>query len=185
MKQIIHIFGASGSGTSTLGQAIRDALGYRWMDTDDYFWLPSDPPYTQKRPIDERLRMMRADMENAGNVVISGSLVDWGDALIPLFTLAVRLETATQVRIERLKQREKAAFGRRIEVGGDMYQKHADFLKWAAAYDTGGLETRSRAKHDAWQRQLRCPLLVLDGGDDPGRNLSAVRDALRQSPPVR
>ena len=185
MKQIIHIFGASGSGTSTLGQAIRDAFGYRWMDTDDYFWLPSDPPYTQKRPIDERLRMMRADMENAGNVVISGSLVDWGDALIPLFTLAIRLETATQVRIERLKQREKAAFGRRIEVGGDMYQKHADFLKWAAAYDTGGLETRSRAKHDAWQRQLRCPLLVLDGGDDPGRNLSAVRDALRQSPPVR
>lgn len=44
MKQIIHIFGASGSGTSTLGQAIRDALGYRWMDTDDYFWLPSIRP---------------------------------------------------------------------------------------------------------------------------------------------
>ena len=185
MKQIIHIFGASGSGTSTLGQAIRDALGYCWMDTDDYFWLPSDPPYTQKRPIGERLRMMRADMDDADNVVISGSLVDWGDALIPLFTLAIRLETDTQVRIERLKRRERAAFGRRIEVGGDMYQTHADFLRWAAAYDTGGPEMRSRAKHDAWQRQLQCPLLVLDGGDDLDRNLSTVQEALRQGLSVR
>ena len=39
MKNVIHIFGASGSVTTTLGKKICDELGYRFMDTDDYFWL--------------------------------------------------------------------------------------------------------------------------------------------------
>ena len=34
MKQVIHIFGASGSGTSTLGRKICEELGYFFMDTD-------------------------------------------------------------------------------------------------------------------------------------------------------
>lgn len=37
MKRIIHIFGASGSGTSTLGKKICDELGYKFMDTDGDF----------------------------------------------------------------------------------------------------------------------------------------------------
>ena len=47
-KEVIHIYGASGSGTSTLGRYLGDKLGYFFMDTDDYFWLPTDPPYTKK-----------------------------------------------------------------------------------------------------------------------------------------
>ena len=39
--------------------------------------------------------------------MISGSLVDWGDELIPLFTLAIRLVTDTEIRTTRLKEREK------------------------------------------------------------------------------
>ena len=33
----------------------------------------------------------------------------------------------------------------------------------AAGYDTGGVEMRSKAMHDAWSRKLSCPVLVLDG----------------------
>ena len=91
-NEIIHIYGASGSGTSTLGKYIRDKLGYFFMDTDDYFWQPTNPPYTKKRNIAERLAMIKSDFEKADKVVISGSLIDWGDELIPLFTLAIRLK---------------------------------------------------------------------------------------------
>ncbi len=35
MNHVIHIYGASGSGTSTLGRKISEELGYRFMDTDD------------------------------------------------------------------------------------------------------------------------------------------------------
>ena len=107
MKNVIHIYGASGSGTSTLGKKICDELGYWFMDTDEYFWLPTNPKYTKKRSKEERVALMKKDIEESENVVISGSLVDWGDELIPLFTIAIRLETDTNVRIERIKKREK------------------------------------------------------------------------------
>lgn len=37
-KNVIHIFGASGSGTSTIGKYISVKWNYYFMDTDDYFW---------------------------------------------------------------------------------------------------------------------------------------------------
>jgi len=107
------------------------------MDTDDYFWEPTDSPYTIKRAVPERLALMKRDVAEHENVVIFGSLVDWGDELIPLFTLAVRVETDTATRIERLRAREREHFGSRIDPGGDMYENHKEFIEWAAAYDEG------------------------------------------------
>ena len=65
MKRVIHIFGASGSGTSTLGRAVADRAGFRFLDTDDYYWLPAEPMYTLKRPIPERLALMERDLDAA------------------------------------------------------------------------------------------------------------------------
>ena len=177
-KQVIHIFGGSGSGTSTLGRKICAELGYRFMDTDDYFWLPTNPKFTQKRDTEERLIMMRHDIETAENAVISGSLVDWGDVLIPLFTLAIRLKTAPDIRLARLRKREKERFGDRIDVGGDMYENHRQFMAWAEAYDTGDLHMRSCAKHVVWEKLLQCPLIELDGADDLSVNYAVVKRAL-------
>ena len=61
-----------------------------------------------------------------------------------------------------------------------MYETHMNFLKWAAGYDEGGLGTRSRAKHDAWERKLQCPILRVDGTDEIGRNVEKVRRALEK-----
>ena len=181
-KSVIHIYGASGSGTTTLARYICQNLPYTLMDTDDYFWLPTDPPFTQTRDKEERIRLMRADMEKAGRVVISGSLVDWGDVFIPYFTLCIRLVTQTQVRLQRIRQRERERFGARINLGGDMYQNHQDFLQWAAAYDTGGPSMRSRVKHDQWQTLLQCPQLVLDGAQPLEYNFEQVKKALGACP---
>lgn len=178
MKQVIHIYGASGSGTSTLGRKISEELGYRFMDTDDYFWLPTNPKYTTKRCKEERLALMKQDISEAEHVVISGSLVDWGDELIPLFTLAIRLVTDTETRIARLKEREAREFGNRILPGGDMYENHMEFLEWAGEYDTGGVDMRSKAKHDVWQKLLHCRQIVLDGAEDLEKNLRKVQAAL-------
>lgn len=179
MKHIIHIYGASGSGTSTLGRALSDAMGLVLMDSDDYFWLPTDPPFTTKRPIDERLALMRADIATADRgVVISGSLTGWGDPLMPLFTCAIRLVTPTAVRLERLRQREYARFGARILEGGDMHEAHLVFLDWAAQYDTGDASMRSKTCHDAWEQGLSCPILRLDGTQGLSELLAAVQRAI-------
>ena len=178
MKNVIHIFGASGSGTTTLGQKICEELGYTFMDTDDYFWMPTDPKFTCKRPREERIALMKRDIENAENVVISGSLVDWGDVLIPYFTLAIRIEMEQALRIARLEQREKDRFGDRIAPGGDMYRQHLDFIAWARFYDTGGLNMRSKAKHDEWQKRLKCEILYLDGAKPVEDHFTKVNEIL-------
>ncbi len=163
MKRVIHIFGASGSGTSTLGRAVADRAGFRFLDSDDYIWQPTDPPFTTLRTGPERLALMERDLDEAEDAVLSGSLVGWGDPLMDRFTLAVRLIVPGDVRMDRLNRREYARYGRRILPGGDMYEQSQAFLAWAAQYDDGAPTMRSRAMHDLWQEKLPCPLLTLDG----------------------
>ena len=177
---VIHIFGASGSGTSTLGSYISKRLGYTFMDTDDYYWKPTNPPYKAARPVSERLELMKSRIAKSGDVVISGSLSGWGDGLIPLFTLAVRLVTDCAIRLERLKKREKEKFGARVETGGDMFDEHQAFLAWAAKYDSGDRTIRSKARHDEWQKLLTCPLIVLDGSAPAKDNFEKIRLALKR-----
>ena len=177
-KQVIHLYGASGSGTSTIGKFISDKLGYFFMDTDDYFWEPTDPPYTTKRNVSDRITLMKNDISNNDRVVISGSLVGWGDELIPLFTLAVRVKTDTAIRIDRLKRREREHFGNRIDLGGDMYENHQAFIDWAASYDSGGLDMRSKSKHDEWQKLLQCCQILLDGSLPVEKNFEIIQQNL-------
>jgi hypothetical protein len=56
----IHVVGASGSGTTTLGRALAKRLGCRHLDTDDVFWLPSDPPFRYVRDRGERQALLGA-----------------------------------------------------------------------------------------------------------------------------
>ena len=66
MIRRIHILGASGSGTTTLGRALAERLQGPHFDTDDYFWLPTDPPYTQRRERTERQRLLMDDLTAQG-----------------------------------------------------------------------------------------------------------------------
>lgn len=177
-RKVIHIYGASGSGTSTIGRYISNKLGYFFMDVDDYFWKPTDPPFTTKRNASDRLALMKKDIANHDKVVISGSLVDWGDELIPLYTLVIRVETDTAIRINRLKLRERERFGNRIDFGGDMFKNHQAFLDWAASYDSGDLNMRSKAKHDEWQKRLQCHQILLDGSLPVEKNFEIIQENL-------
>ncbi len=177
-NSVIHIFGASGSGTTTLGRALAEKLGVFHMDTDGYFWLPSEIPFTVKRPAEERIALMREDIEKHGKAVISGAFTGWGDVFIPLFRLAVWVDTPTETRIERLKAREFARFGQRIRPGGDMYGEHLEFIQWASGYDTDGPKNRSRANHEAWVKTLPCPVLCLDGRESVAENCARIVDSL-------
>ncbi len=162
-RKVIHIYGASGSGTSTLGRALCVRSGFRQLDVDDCFWLPDDPPFSRRRSPEERLRRLCEGVESAARIVVTGSLCGWGDVLIPYFDLAVRLAVPVEIRMERLKEREFRRFGARILPGGDMHTAHLEFLRWAAEYDTGAETMRSKAMHDRWAAGLACRRLELDG----------------------
>ena len=159
----IHILGASGSGTSTLGQAIAQRWGHVHLDTDDFFWEPSDPPFQRSRPPTERIRLLSKAMQRAEHWVNTGSLCGWSDVFIPQFDLVVFLYVPTELRLERLEQREALRFGPRIEPGGDMHQIHQDFMQWAASYGHADQDTRSHQVHQHWLANLPCPVLQLAG----------------------
>ena len=160
----VHITGASGSGTTTLGGALAERLGVAFLESDDYYWEPSDPPYQFPRPRSERQSLLGAELDQVGAWVLSGSLVGWGDVFVPRFERVVFLQVPTPVRLARLRARELADFGSEtLGPGGLMHENHRDFLAWAAAYDDGDLSMRSLARHEEWLAKLTCPVLRLEG----------------------
>lgn len=170
----IHILGASGSGTSTLAGAMAHELGFHHMDTDAYFWAPSDPPFTVKREPEERIRLMREEMKIHSKWVLSGSLCGWGDVFTPDFQLVVYLHIPPQVRMRRLMEREIQRYGDEIKPGGRAHEQHKVFLAWASQYDEGGMEVRSRVLHESWLAELTCPVLRLEGDLTVRERLDAV-----------
>jgi len=175
---IIHILGASGSGTTTLGQALEQKYGYKWLDTDHYFWQPTNPPYIQPRSREERVTLLTADLEKYSKCVVSGSLCVWGDTFIPRFDVVVFIDTPTDIRIERLKKREYERFGERICKGGDMYEEHIGFIEWAKNYDTMKPPKRCRILHEEWIKQITCPVIRLSGTDTSEQHLSQLKKYL-------
>lgn len=178
----IHVFGASGSGTSTLGRALAAALGVPFFDADDFYWVPTDPPYQRPKAPAERTAALIATVGALPSWIVSGSMMGWGDALIPSFELAVYLSIPASLRLERLRAREQAHFGARLLPGGDMHDEHRHFMAWAASYDEGGLDVRSRASHARWMELLACPLLRIDGDVSTEERVRRVREAMTGLP---
>jgi adenylate kinase family enzyme len=163
-KRRIHVTGASGAGVTTLGRALADALGLPHHDADDYFWLPTDPPYRLRREVESRLRLMGEMFLERPAWVLSGSLDNWGAPVVPLFDMVVFLQVPTEIRLRRLRDREaRRASPAAIAPGGWRHQEIEDFLDWAAHYDDGTREGRNLPRHLAWLATLTCPVQRLDG----------------------
>jgi adenylate kinase family enzyme len=175
----IHILGASGSGTTTLAAAISAKHGHRHLDTDDFYWLPTDPPYQTKRPRQARLQLLETALAQSSAWVLSGSLCGWGDPLIARFQLIVFLAVPTDVRMQRLRARELARYGHdTVAPGGRLHQAHVAFLEWAARYDNGDPVERSQALHDAWLAAIRIPVVRLVGDRPVAAQLASVEAAM-------
>ena len=172
--QTIHITGASGAGTTTLAKAICARYGHTHLDSDDFFWEDTDPPYTRKRAMEDRQTLLSQALGSAERWVLSGSLTGWGDLFIPLFELVVYVHTPTDIRLQRLHERELRQFGARILPDGDMFEEHKKFLEWASQYDDGPTDMRSAAHHREWLTQIPCPILRLDGTAPAEENLERV-----------
>jgi adenylate kinase family enzyme len=135
---ILAQLGASGSGTSTLGDALAQSFGYFHLDTDDYFWEPAVPPFQQPRARPQRHALLGAALDAHPRWVLSGALCGWGDLFIPRFDLVIFLCVPREVRIARLKAREHRRFGQAaLAPGGARHDAHVAFMSWAAAYDGG------------------------------------------------
>lgn len=105
----VHIFGAAGCGSTTLGRALACELECQYLDVDDVYWLPTIPPYQTKRAAAERIRMLEVATHWTTSWVLSGPIVGWGDALVPTFNLVVFLYVPAEVRLARLRAVNRSA----------------------------------------------------------------------------
>lgn len=159
----IHVLGASGAGTSTLGRALATALSSQAFDTDDFYWLPTEPPFTDKRSPRKRLELMQAMFLPRNDWVLSGSFCGWGDPVIPRLTHVVFATLPPAQRLARLRARERRRYGAEaIGPGGAREGAYRSFLDWAMQYDDPHFTGRSRRMHQLWLEEMPCPVLHLE-----------------------
>ncbi|ASK65639.1 hypothetical protein CFK39_07090 [Brachybacterium avium] len=166
----LHLTGASGSGATTLARALADRWSVPHADSDDYFWIPTDPPYTRPRPPEERVALMNTMFAPREAWVLSGSMIGWGDEILARCEAVVFLSLEPRERLRRLEAREQ------IRDPWQSFDTDArdEFLSWARGYDDPGFSGRSRASHEAWLGTLEVPVLRLDSAQGVDELVAAV-----------
>jgi len=163
LKPKIFITGASCSGVTTLGAELASRFSVPQIDIDDFYWMPTDPPYRVKRPPEDRVRMIADRQQETEGWVLTGSFMGWGEALIPDVNLIIFIYTSASVRLRRLEQREAARYGSRILPGGDNHEAYLAFREWALQYDNPHFSGRNSAQHERWLSKQHAPVLRLEG----------------------
>ncbi len=154
MPDGILIFGANGSGKTTIGKALAQKLNWKHMDIENYVFLPSHLPYTKQRSRENCLRLMHADVQQCHGFVLSAVTFSWDAALLSHLRLAAYLSAPVTLRRARIMQRAMQQHGARVCPGGDMYEQQQRFVHFAA--------TRPLASIEQWGQTLPCPVLPLD-----------------------
>ncbi|HBM15270.1 MAG TPA: adenylate kinase [Lentisphaeria bacterium] len=160
----LHIFGASGSGVTTLGQAIANRLDVPYFDSDNYFWKNTEQPFTERYNAEERNLRIIADLEKHDDWILGGSVINWGDHVFPTFDLIVFLYLPKEIRIERLKKREFERYGDQLCSDQKKLKKFENFINWASDYDdNSGIANRTLHAHEKWIAKANTKILKLVG----------------------
>ncbi len=175
----IHITGASGAGSTTLGHALADRLDFPVHDGDDYYWLPTSPPYREPRPAEVRARLLAEMVGDRADWIFIGSLMGWGDRFIPLLDLVVFLYARAYCRTTRLRERESRHFGAdAVSPGGWRHEETEQFLEWSTHYDDSTRDGRNLENQRAWLAALPCAVLELESTQPRANLVQAIVEKL-------
>jgi|SaaInlStandDraft_1057018.scaffolds.fasta_scaffold19457_2 adenylate kinase family enzyme len=162
MKIGIYIFGASGSGSSTLGRAISDRFSITHVDTDDFIWKKTDPPFSVLNDRQLIISNLQEVVNDNNQFILSGPLGDLNKYFSEFFSLVIFLHLSDTIRMKRLMKREKEKYGERIQPGGDMFDQHSRFMRWASLYHSTNNKVRNYSDHKFLLNSFKCPTLSLN-----------------------
>ncbi|GAB3911128.1 AAA family ATPase [Larkinella knui] len=175
----IHIMGASGSGTTTLGHHVAEKLNVPYWDSDDFFWVKTEPPYQIRRNSDERNTLCKAALDSHTDSILGGSVGHWGDGWENRFDLVVFLWVPPAIRIERLRKREFERFGDVIFTDPDRRKSYEEFIDWAAGYDSDTARGRTLSFHRQWLQNVSCPVLKIEGDTTIAERMALILDVIK------
>ena len=164
----ILIFGPNGSGKTTLGRELANMLNIKHMDIEDYYFMPSEIPYSVTRPREEYIELMIDDIKKHRQFVLSAVTGDFGDDISKYYKLAVYISAPREERLKRVEKRAYDKHGERVAKGGDMYEQQIKFNDFVAA--------RSIEPIEQWSKTLCCPIIQIDGMIDLQTNVARIAE---------
>lgn len=159
----IQIMGASSAGSTTLGRTLAERLDIPFFDTDDYFWVATDPPYTTKREPALRNASIKADMGKHESWIQAGSVIKWGADWEEMFDVVVFLYIPHEIRMQRLLDRELERYGNIIFTDLARAQQHKKFVEWADKYEDVTFSGRNIKAHEDWLSRVSAKVLEICG----------------------
>ena len=175
----ILLFGASGSGTTTLGNEIEKRTDFKHLDVDDYYWKKTNPPFQEKIPLNQRNENLKADFNKSENVIVSGSMVSWGKEWETAFDLAIFVRLENSERMKRLKKRETERYGEKLLTDKKIQENSKAFLEWANQYENPNFDGRTFKAHNNWIELLDCKILRLNGANKLISNVEIILNEIK------
>ncbi len=157
MGKGIIVCGLNGSGKSTLGKALAERLKFHFIDNEYLFFSKTDPQYifASPRTKKEAEQLLWNEITAHENFVFAAVKGDYGEIVYPYFNYAVMIEVPKDIRMQRVINRSFQKFGKRIQVGGDLYETEKRFFEY--------VEARPENLVEDWLKHLKCPILRVDG----------------------
>lgn len=171
--------GASCAGSTTLGRALAKRLNIPFFDTDEYFWVLTDPPYTTKREPGLRNAMIKEEMAKHESWVQAGSVIKWGADWEEMFDVVVFLYIPHELRMQRLVAREVERYGDIIYTDPARNAQHQEFVAWAEKYDDRTFSGRSIQHHEDWLSRVDAKVLEIRGDTTVAERIEKVTDYLK------
>jgi adenylate kinase family enzyme len=159
----ILIFGASGSGTTTLANSLSKKTGFLHLEVDNFYWKPTNPPFQEKVDKAVRQKNLLLDFQSYDDVIVCGSLVSWGKVWETAFDFVVFIYLENDIRMQRLKNREIERYGDQLSTDKQTQGNSEAFLDWANKYEDPNFSGRSLKIHEDWIKKIDCPILRIDG----------------------
>lgn len=153
----IILCGLNGCGKSTVGRALADALGWRFIDNEDLYFPKADPehPYAAQRSQVEVERLLLAELTLDDRFVFAAVRGNYGEAVLARYRGAVLLHVPREVRLMRVRQRSVDRFGERALPGGDLFASEMAFFDL--------ISRRPEDYASRWLTGSAIPLLHADG----------------------
>ncbi len=153
----ILICGGNGAGKSTLGSELAKRLGWKFLDTEDYYFPSKDEKYKYDvtRTEAEAISLLLADMKAYDNFIFASVKGAYNQEVTNMYTGAIFVSVPKETRMERIKNRSYQKFGERMLPGGDLYEKEKSFFDM--------VEKRSEADVEKRLETISVPVIQVDG----------------------
>lgn len=169
----IIVCGLNGSGKSTLGKALAKKLHFHFIDNEDLYFPKTDPKYIYASPRsrEEVEKLLWNEIRAYENFVFTSVKGDYGEAISSFFQYAVLIDVPKDIRLQRVRNRSFQKFGKRMLLGGDLYEQEEKFFEF--------VKSRPENMVEKWVRSLKCPILRIDGTKPIEENVDFVMEQIQ------